>query len=331
MKNFILPIDAPEWLYYLLFISGFVLLIKGADVLIDGSSYLAYKLKIPQIVVGLTVVAFGTSAPEFVINLVASLNESGDIALGNIIGSNIANTFLILGVASLICPLLVKKNTFRIEIPFSILCILVLALLSNDFWRTQPTENTNHQLDLLDGSILLFFFVGFLYYTYRISRKKPKEKIEIKELKVHRAILYIIFGLVGLTLGGQWIYESSLFIARSFGVSEFIIAVSLVAIGTSLPELATSVAAAFKKNTDIAIGNVVGSNIFNILWVLGFSSVVNPITIRSDNFYDLLAVLLSSLLLFLALLFSKEKVLKHWHGVFFLSIYVLYVWELYSA
>ena len=312
-------------IHYLLLALGFVILVKGADILIDGSSYIAHKLKIPQIVVGLTIIAFGTSAPEFVINLIASIHNSGGIALGNIIGSNVANIFLILGISSLICNLPVKENTFRFEIPFSILSVLILAILANGFWISRSSENIIQELDFKDGIILLSFFVLFLLYTYKISRDRIEEEVNIKDLKVYQAVLYVVLGLIGLSLGGKWIYDATVYIARSLGIDEFIIAVSLVAIGTSLPELAASVVAALKKNTDIAIGNVVGSNIFNILWVLGFSSIVNPINIHDKFDLDLLVVFASSVLLFLFLTFSKEKVLRKWHGILFLFIYVGYM------
>ena len=312
----------PEAFHYLTFVAGFVILIKGADILIDGASFLAKKFHVPQIVIGLTVVAFGTSAPEFVINMVASVNGKMDIALGNILGSNTANVCLILGVSSLIYPLSVKPNTLYKEIPFSIFCVVLLALFVNEFWLGGNAK----ALDSFEGMILLILFVLFLLYIFFISKNADAENVEVKNLKTYQGILYIILGLAGLTIGGKWIFDATLYIARSLGVSEFVIALTLVALGTSLPELAASVAAVLKKECGYSYWGVVGSNIFNILWVLGASSLVNPIPFDEKNNTDILVVLASSLLLFLFILTSRKKNLATvaW-GMFSMHLFRIYL------
>jgi cation:H+ antiporter len=310
-----------EWLVYVLFVVGFVILIKGADLLVDGSVSIAGRWGISNIVIGLTVVAFGTSLPELLVNLVASFEGSTDIAIGNILGSNIANILLILGVASIIYPLGVKKNTTFKEIPFSLLAALVLAVLANDILID------GFRISILtrsDGITLLCFFAIFLYYVFTIS-KTNEEYDEVKIISWPRSIIYMLLGLVGLAFGGKWIVDGAVTIAKEFDVSESLIGLTIIAIGTSLPELATSAVAAYKKNTDIAIGNVVGSNIFNVFWILGLSSVIKPLPFNEESNIDIFMVILSSLLLFVFLSFGKRKHLLHKsHGILFLLMYVVY-------
>lgn len=306
-----------------LFVLGFVFLIKGADYLVSGSSSIAKRFKISNIVIGLTIVAFGTSAPELIVNVISSLNGSAGLAVGNILGSNIANVFLILGAAAAIYPLKVHKNTVWKEIPFSLLAIIVLFIAANDAIIDQFDFSI---ISRSDGLLLLSFFVIFMYYTFLIARDHETgfEEEDIKKLPNFQSAIYVAFGMIGLFLGGQWIVEGATFYAELLGLSESVIGLTVVAIGTSLPELATSVVAAQNKQTDIAIGNVVGSNIFNILWILGLSSLILPIPFKPANNGDLGMVIFATALLFLFLFVGKKRHIDKWQGWVFLGIYLIY-------
>jgi cation:H+ antiporter len=310
-------------LTYLLLIIGFVFLIKGADLLVSGASSIAKKLNISDLVIGLTIVAFGTSAPELFVNVTASMQQNAEIAIGNILGSNIANILLILGVSAIIFPLTVQSNTVYKEIPFSLLAALVLGILAND----QLIDQKEHsELTRGDGLVLIGFFIIFLYYVFGIAQKSESQIPEnYKQLSNPKAIAYIIFGLTGLVLGGTWIINGAVEIAGKLGVSEYLIGLTVVAVGTSLPELATSAVAAYKKNTDIAIGNVVGSSIFNIFWILGVSAIINPLPFKTSGNVDIGMTILSSILLFVFLFIGKNHVLKKWQGVLFLVFYTAYM------
>lgn len=307
----------------ILLIIGFVFLVKGADFLVDGASSVAKKVNVPLIVVGLTVVAFGTSMPELVVSLLASINGNPEIALANVAGSNIANILLILGVAAAIYPLSLKKNTIWKEIPLSVLAILVLLVLTNDLILRQAG---GFFLGRIDGIILLIFFGFFLYYTFRVARTEKAEDGMILEYTWGKSILRILLGIIGLILGGKLVVDSATNLATMWGVSETLIGLTIVALGTSLPELVTSAVAALKKNPDIAIGNVVGSNIFNVLLILGISSVVKPLYVDTNVLnIDLLVVLLASLLLFVAMFVGKRHKLERWQGILFVVLYLAYV------
>lgn len=306
-------------LTYFLFIVGFFILIKGADLLVDGSSSIAKRLKIPSIVIGLTIVAFGTSAPEFVVSLLASIEGHTDLAIGNILGSNIANILLILGVAAIIFPITAKKNTALKEIPLSLLAITVLGLMVND-------KTGFYGLSRIDGLVLLTFFVAFLYYTFSVSKKNKDVPIEdIKKISTKKSIVFIFLGLLGLTLGGKWIVDGAIKIAEIFKLSESLIGLTIVAIGTSLPELATSAIAAYKKQTDIAIGNVIGSNIFNIFWILGFSAVITPIPFNRSSNLDIAVVIIASLILFSVMFIGKKRTIERWQGATMVFLYIAYI------
>ncbi|MFZ5364045.1 MAG: calcium/sodium antiporter [Patescibacteria group bacterium] len=310
-------------LTYFLFAIGFVILIKGADWLVDGSSSLAKKFKIPVIVIGLTIVAFGTSAPELVVNLFASAQGQTEIAIGNVLGSNIANILLILGISAIIFPLSVKKNTTWKEIPLSLLAALVVGILANDMLID---GNENSAISRADGLILISFFIIFLAYIIGIAKEGFFErKMEVKEFKTSRSVIYILLGLIGLALGGKWIVDGAVEIATAFGVSQSLIGLTIIAIGTSLPELATSAVAAWKKNPDIAVGNVVGSNIFNLFWVLGVSSIIRPLPFRPEMTLDVAMVILASLALFAFIFIGKKQFLERWQGVFFVLTFIAYI------
>ncbi len=303
------------------FIVGFALLIYGGNLLVDGASSLAKNLRISDLVIGLTIVSFGTSAPELVVNVVASLEEKGGITVGNVIGSNIANILLILGVASTITSVTVKHSTVWKEIPLSLLAVIIFFIISNDILINRDTQNF---ITRAEGLILICFFIIFLSYVFSISRYSVEEAIEAKYGKATSFFL-IILGLLGLIYGGKFVIKSGSEIARTLGLSEELIGFSMIAIGTSLPELITSAVAAYKKNSEIAVGNVVGSNIFNIFWILGVSAIINPIPFSDIYNADTLILILASLLLFIFNFTGKRQTLHRKEGLLFLITYVFYL------
>ena len=301
---------------------GFILLIKGADWLVTGASALAKKHNVSDLVIGLTIVAFGTSTPELVVNTVASFQQHSDIVFGNILGSNIVNLFFILGIAGLIYPITVHSNTVWKEIPISVLAVIVLLLLSNGFIMT----GTN-VLSRIDGAILLVFFAGFLYYIFiqmKTDRLDSGEE-NLKQMTNLKIWVLIIIGLAGLVAGGKLVVDNAIKIATFLGVSEKIIGLTIVAIGTSLPELMTSVVAALKKNSDIAIGNVIGSNIFNIFFILGVSSMINPVQFNPAFNTEMYLIAGGTLVLFIAMFTGRRKKLDRWEGAVLVGIYLLYI------
>jgi cation:H+ antiporter len=311
-------------LTYVLFAIGFVFLIKGADFLVDGATSVARSLNVSDLVIGLTVVAFGTSTPELFVNLVASFKGNADIAIGNVLGSNIANIFLILGVSSIIYPLEVTKGTVWKEIPFSLLAAMVLLFMANDQLLDKAGASG---LTRVDGLTFLCFFVIFIYYTFSIAEQVEgmEEHVPARQYGWHRTLLYIIVGLAGLTVGGKWIVDGAIALATKFGMSESLIGLTIVAVGTSLPELATSAVAAYKKNVEIAVGNVVGSNIFNLFFVLGISATIKPLPFQTKNNIDLGVVILASLMLFFFMFTGKKRSLDRWEGIVFLILYLGYI------
>lgn len=310
-------------LTYLLFIIGFVFLIKGADLLVDGASSIAKNFKISALVIGLTIVSFGTSAPELIINIIASINGNADIAIGNILGSNIANILLILGISSIIYPLATKENTVWKEIPLSLLAAIILGVLVND---ALIDGGVFSGLTRIDGLVLISFFIIFLYYTFGISKVSGEaDDSDIKQLSYFKSFIYIALGLIGLAIGGKWIVDGAIMIAELFNMSQSLIGLTIIAIGTSLPELATSAVAAYKKQSDIAIGNVVGSNIFNIFWILGISAIINPLPFKTDYIIDISVTILASLLLFIVMFVGKKHILERWQGCLMLVIYIGYI------
>jgi cation:H+ antiporter len=307
---------------YVLFIIGFVLLIKGADLLVDGAASIAKKFSISNLVIGLTVVAFGTSAPELAVNFISSFQGNTDLAIGNIVGSNIANIFLILGIAAIIYPLKVKTNTVWKEIPFALLGTLVLYVMANDILFDGAFSSA---ITRTDGLTLIGFFIIFLFYTFGIAKNTEAsdgEEVVVRPLVTSGAM--VLGGLVGLVLGGQWIVEGAVTLATTLGMSQSVIGLTVVAVGTSLPELATTISASLKKQSDMAIGGVVGSNIFNIFWILGASSIIRPLPVNPINATDLLINILSSFLLFVFLFIGKKHMLEKWQGWCFLGFYILY-------
>lgn len=312
-------------LNYIFLIGGMALIIFSANWLVDGASSLAKRFGISNLVIGLTVVAFGTSAPELTVNIFSALQGSTDIAIGNVLGSNIANIFLIVGIASIIYPLAIQKNTTWKEIPLSLLAAVVLGIIAND--QLIDNSTLGNFVSRVDGLVLLAFFVIFLVYTVEIARNSSGTENEeaVKPLTVGRAILLVLAGLAGLYFGGKYLVEGAVNIARDLGLSERLIGLTIVAVGTSLPELATSITAALKKNADIAIGNIVGSNIFNIFFILGITAVIQPLPFNTASNLDILVTILASFLLFLTTLTIGKKRVDRPEGVVFVIIYIGYI------
>lgn len=311
-------------LIYILFVIGFVFLIKGADLLVDGATSIGKKLNISSIIIGLTIVSFGTSLPELLVNLIASYENKPDIGVGNVLGSNIANILLILGISALINPLPITKNTYFIEVPFSLTATLLVGFLAN---ASLFHKSTDLAISRSDGLILLFFFFLFMGYVYIVSKQKKSEfsNEDYKEMPYAKSIGLILIGCVGLYFGGRWVVDGAISIARTFGMSETFIGLTIIAVGTSLPELVTSAVAAFKKDTDIAVGNVVGSNIFNLLWILGLSATVKEIPYDAISNSDIFMIIASSTALILAVVIGKRPIISRWEGLFFLIAYVWYI------
>ncbi|SHJ75499.1 calcium/sodium antiporter [Paramaledivibacter caminithermalis] len=307
---------------YIALLLGFVFLIKGADFFVDGSSSIAKKLKVPSILIGLTIVAFGTSAPEALVSINAALKGVNEIAIGNVVGSNLFNFLIVVGVSSVINPLKVKKGTILKEFPFAILASFVLFILSADKLLQETSDNF---LSKADGLILLSLFLVFLYYLIELAiLGKEDYKEEIKDKPLSKSILFSILGVIGIMIGAELVVNSSSLIAIRLGMSENLVGLTIVAIGTSLPELVTSIVAAIKKESDIAMGNVIGSNMFNILFVLGISSAIRPIPINSGIFFDMICLLLVTVITYI---FSiTKKVVFRSEGIFLTLSYIIYMW-----
>ncbi len=308
---------------YVLFLAGFVLLVYGANWLVNGASSIAQRYGISHVVIGMTIVALGTSAPELVVNLIASFRGTADVALGNVLGSNISNIFLILGISAMIFPLMVNRNTLWKEVPFALLGALVIGVLANDILLDGISRSMIYRSD---GIILVLFFILFMVYAYGISKNRNTSDISaIRQYPVWVSVAMVASGMVALIAGGRWIVQGAVEIAYTLGMSEALISLTIVAIGTSLPELATCVAAAIKRNADIVIGNVLGSNIFNIFFVLGTSAVIKPLPFNHLMNFDIIIGFAATIMLWLMLMSSGKNTLMRWHGVLFLACYVAYV------
>jgi len=305
-----------------LLIIGLVMLVFGGEYLVKGAASLAKKWGISTLVVGLTVVAFGTSMPELVVNVFSAFKGATDIAVGNIIGSNISNIFLILGISALICPLLVKESTTWKEIPFAILAGWMILFMGNDIFFDGLHENI---LTRTDGLALLAVFMIFLYYVFNLAKNGKADKEEIQVFTWTRSIVFLIAGIGLLFLGGKLLVDNAIILARLAGMSEALIGLTIVAVGTSLPELVTSAVAAYHKHADIAVGNIVGSNIFNIFWILGVTSIIKPLPFSSGMNFDILAEIIATLILFLFLFVGTKKRIDRWQGAAFVVMYVGYI------
>ena len=313
----------------LLLLVGFAILIKGADFLVNGASSAAKKYGISNLAIGLTVVAFGTSMPELIVSFISALDGKADASFGNVIGSNNFNLLFILGIAGIIYPLVVQRNTVKYEVPLSLLAAVVLMVLVNDttLWGDSSSETGPAGiLSRWDSVILLIFFAGFLFYVHRTMRDSTdlEEGEPIKIYSTPKATGMIAVGLGMLIGGGELVVENAIEIAHHYGLSEKLIGLTILAAGTSLPELATSCVAAYKKNTDIAIGNVVGSNIFNIFFILGVTGVVTPIPFNAAMNFDLQVLMGSTLLLIIFMFTLNTRKLDRWEAVIMLLLYFAY-------
>ena len=303
----------------LFLVVGLVLLVKGADWLVDGASKLAKRLGVTDLVIGLTIVAFGTSMPEFVVNMVSVADGATDLAITNILGSNIINTLVILGCSALVCPLVAQRSTVRLDIPLNIVAgVLVLVFV----FISSPMEPKG--LSRVEGLALLVVFAAFLVYTFYTAKADATTTTESTPFPLWKCVVLILAGLVGLVVGGEMIVKSAVAIARYCGVAESVIGLTIVALGTSLPELATSVVAAFKHNNDIAIGNVVGSNIFNVFFILGISAIIKHLPVYPGIEIDAALVAVSALAVWL-LLCNKNRSINRWGGALLLVIYAGYL------
>lgn len=304
---------------YFLLIAGFVLLIKGADFFVEGSSSVAKKLSIPPIIIGMTIVAMGTSLPETSVSVSASLAGKNDLSISNAVGSNIFNLMIVAGLCAILCPLPINRDTLKRDFPFSILAAAVL--LGFGFFTGEISR--------IAGMIMLLLFMIFLgtminsaLRSRRSAAASRSDEEEIKNLPAWRCIVYIIGGIIAIAAGGKMVVEGASDIARSFGMSDNLIGMTIVALGTSLPELVTSIVAARKNEIDMALGNVIGSNVFNILFVLGIAAVISPIGFTLQNSIDTVFLIATSLLVLIFCL--PEKKLVRWHGVSMAAIYAAY-------
>jgi len=307
---------------YILFVLGLYLLVKSADWIVDSSSSMAKKLGVSSLMIGLTVVAFGTSLPELVVNVVAAFKGAAEVSFGNIIGSNIANILLVLGVVALITNVKVRSSTVWKQIPFALLASFVFFLLTTKIFFGGGAFFTWN-----DGLIFLALFAIFLYYTFDMAKKNRAkiglvEKVEESNWKIG---LMFVLGLIGIYFGGRWVVEGAVFVAGQFGLSEYLISATIVALGTSLPELVVSVNAALKKNIDLAVGNVVGSNIFNLLWVFGVIPFIGAVKIPAFIGFEIGIMFLVTLLLFVFMFVWSKNELQKKEGFIFLLLYVLYI------
>ena len=298
---------------------GFVLLIKGADFFVDGSSAVAKKLKVPSLIIGMTIVAMGTSLPECAVSVTASLAGSNGLAIGNAVGSNIFNLMVVCGLCALFCPLAIQKSTLLKEFPFSVVIALLLLVFGLTGWTVTRWE----------GAVLIVLFILFIVWMILSAKKRQAEGLleaeedSGKQLSVFLCIVYIVGGAAAIAVGGNLVVDSASDLAKLFGMSDTLVGLTVVALGTSLPELATSVAAARKNELDMALGNVIGSNIFNILFVLGIAIVISPLTFAMENIIDIALLCAMSLLVWLFC--WKRKAIVRWHGVVMLLLYAAFL------
>lgn len=314
--------------YILLLIVGFVILIKGADVFVDGASSVAGNFRVSKMLIGLTIVAFGTSAPEFAVSVKSLMAGSGDMVLGNVIGSNILNILLILGLSSMFHSLKVKDNTVKKELPITLLMTTIFTVLLSDKLFDRGFNNT---FTRSDGIVIILFFLVFVYYLIKMARNKIDKKQDEKYMSMKKAILFTILGIVGIIIGSNLVVENASAIARTMGVSESMVALTIIALGTSLPELVTSITATRKGEYDIAIGNVVGSNIFNIGIVIGIPiALFGGIQQISINYIDLTTMIASALLLFI-FSYNDRKISKYEGSIFLIMFLAYYGYVIYRG
>ena len=311
---------------YLLLVVGLALLLLGANYLVDSSVAIAKRAKISNFIIGLTIVGIGTSAPELFVSIQSALTGHGDIAMGNVVGSNITNLLLILGVTAVICPFAIEKQTHRSDIPFGIFAAVLLTMFVNDSWNPGIDENI---LSRLDGGVLLIIFISYFIYTLFIKAKNPQEAKEEMDQDATSslegkkpALLWVIaaVSLGALLCGGQLFLD----FARAWGMSEAVISITIVAVGTSLPELITSVLAACKNNPQLALGNILGSNVFNILMILGLTASITPIHVEGINAIDFMVMIGATVATFIVTYTFKKKKFDRAEGMIFLLCYIAY-------
>lgn len=313
----------------LLIVLGIIMVLRGADILTEGAAALARRMNVSEIVIGLTIVAAGTSAPELFVSVVSALNGTPDLAVGNVVGSNIMNTLLIVGITSMVAPIVVSRATVSKDIPFTVGATLLLAMLCLD--GVYSFSIKGHTISRMDGTLLLAAFVAFMLYTFAITRKSvdSSESSAPPASPVWKSLLFVVLGLALLIFGSNFFVDSATSVAETLGVSQSVIGLTIVAGGTSLPELATSVVAARKGQSAIAIGNVIGSNVFNILLILGLTATICPMQIEDITLIDMGTMLVSIVLLWL-FSFTKFKV-ERWEGAVFTLGYAAYLfWLLYN-
>lgn len=314
------------WVSFILLIVGLVLILLGADALVNGASAVARKYGISEFVVGLTIVGIGTSAPELIVSAISAINGSSDIAIGNVVGSNISNVFMILGITAIIAPISLTKSNLKYDLPIALGVSLLLFVLAYDSIFLGKEFNV---ISRWDGLILIAMFVLFMIYSFKSSASgdQNEESAESENGKVNivKSVLLIVCGLVGLVLGGRLFVNSGSDIARAFGVSDAFIGITVMAVGTSLPELAASVNAAIKKKGQMALGNVIGSNIFNILLILGTSSIIRPLTLGGITMIDMGMMILTTVMIMLSALLISKKEIKRGVGALFFMIYIAYI------
>lgn len=312
----------------LLLVVGLGLILAGANFLTDGSAALAQRFRVPEFIIGLTVVAVGTSTPELVVSVLSALAGKSDVAIGNVVGSNLFNVFVILGICALIRPLPLTAGNVRRDIPFGFLASLLLLGLAMDSFICGGSAD---RIGRIDGVVMLLLYVALMWYTIRNTPRPAAEAPQEGAKRPMRGWLMAVMiggGLAGLVFGGEMFLRSATSIARSLGISESVIAITLVAGGTSLPELASSLVSLFKGKADMALGNVIGSNVANILLILGLSATIHPLSMGGITVWDLLMVVLSAVLLFVSAFTFKRKSIDRWEGGLFLTIYVAYIWYL---
>ena len=323
MTEFITNCALPLAILFL--VIGFVFLVKGADIFVEGSSSIAKKFKVPSIIIGLTIVAMGTSLPEAAVSVTASIANKNALAVSNVIGSNIFNLMMVIGVCAIMTPVAVNKATLKRDFPFSVICAILLLVLG----LIGPMS-----LGHADGVIFLILFAGFIGLMIRSAMKASKEgnavaseeieaAEEIKIMPVWKSLLFIVIGAVGIVIGGDVVVDSASNIAAKFGMSQTLIGLTIVSVGTSLPELVTSIVAARKNEVDMALGNAIGSNIFNILFVLGIAGAISPMAFLTENVIDIVILLVFSLIVWLFAWTKKE--IKRGEGLIMVLLYVLYV------
>lgn len=310
---------------YVLFVVGFVILIVGANVLVTGASSVGKYFKMSSLAIGFTIVALGTSLPELIINVFASARGQTDLAITNVMGSNIMNTLLIIGITALILPIVPGRATMRTIVPISLFASLVLGLLV--YIHLEPITTTL-VIDYLEGLVLLALLVSYLLFSYFFTRKTSggAQVIgEIKEYALWKSLVMILTGVAGLYFGGNWVVAGAVYIAEDFGMSQALVGITIVAVATSLPELITSVLAAMRKNSDIAIGNALGSNIFNIFLILGVSAMINPLPFSATLSIDLWVMILANLVVVFFVLVGRGHKITRLEGGLMTSIYVAYI------